>query len=101
MVNSCYVHVPFCDSICSYCDFSRTIAKDSVKEKWLNQILHEIETTRVETLSTLYFGGGTPSCLSVDQISRLAAPFQKHLAKAYEWTVECNPESVTQEKAMA
>ena len=99
MVKSCYVHVPFCDSICSYCDFSRTIASPSVKEEWLKQIVAEIQTTRVEGLSTLYFGGGTPSSLSSEQIEKLASGFQNHLDKEYEWTIECNPESVTLEKA--
>ena len=97
MATSCYVHVPFCDSICSYCDFSRTIASASIKEKWLNQICKEIQNYGVEKISTLYFGGGTPSSLSVAQIERLGECFQD-FAEGYEWTIECNPESVTQEK---
>ena len=100
MAKSCYVHVPFCDSICSYCDFSRTIASDAMKEKWLNQICKEIKNRRVETLSTLYFGGGTPSSLSVEQIQRLAQSFISFESN-YEWTIECNPESVTEEKIKA
>lgn len=98
MAKSCYVHVPFCDSICSYCDFSRTIASDAIKEKWLEQICNEIKNARVETLSTLYFGGGTPSSLNENQIQRLACCFQ-NFEKDYEWTIECNPESVTKSKA--
>ena len=100
MAKSCYVHVPFCDSICSYCDFSRTIASVSMKEKWLQQICKEIKNKGVETLSTLYFGGGTPSSLSVSQIQKLGSCF-RNFSPSYEWTIECNPESVTDEKIQA
>ena len=99
MAKSCYVHVPFCDSICSYCDFSRTIAKEEIKEQWLERICDEIQNSRVEHLSTLYFGGGTPSSLNEIQIQKISSLFQSKLDDVYEWTIECNPESVTESKA--
>lgn len=91
---SCYVHIPFCDSICSYCDFCRMVASESTKDRWLQRIVEEIKMQDVSNLDTLYFGGGTPSSLSLVQFETLASCFQG----AKEFTVECNPESLTLDK---
>ena len=105
MISSAYVHVPFCSSICSYCAFSRS-ANTGLVQDWLQIIVPEITRTLYEekqkdpqfVLKTLYFGGGTPGLLSSDQLARLAAPFQKYLAEEAEWTLETNPESMSEEK---
>lgn len=104
MISSAYVHVPFCSSICSYCAFSRTSATGLI-ENWLSAIVLEItEALAAEKrrnpqfmLKTLYFGGGTPGLLNMDQLERLAAPFLPYLEKDAEWTLETNPESMSQE----
>lgn len=93
-MKSCYVHIPFCDAICSYCDFCRVVSNGKVKKEWLERIVDEIKSHDVSNLSTLYFGGGTPSSLSVDEFKTIAKCFDK----ADEWTVECNPESLDEEK---
>ncbi len=105
MIPSAYVHIPFCAHICTYCAFARTARLDWI-EPWLEQCVAEIQTSlrhaRKEdenfALQTVYFGGGTPSLLSVDQLKRLTDCFQPYLADEYEWTIEANPESIDKEK---
>ncbi len=96
---ACYIHVPFCNSICSYCDFLRFVSKKDTIEQWLLTIGEEIKQ-RCENKSfhTLYIGGGTPSCLSVDQLHRLLSYCDRHISDCVEFTIECNPESLTKEK---
>lgn len=105
MIPSAYVHIPFCEHICTYCAFSRTARLDWI-DPWLVQIKQEIKTALKKArkddpafaLQTIYFGGGTPSILSAGQLQELMDCFQGYLAKDYEWTMEANPESLTQEK---
>lgn len=98
MVSSCYVHVPFCDTLCSYCDFCRYIHQIDTKNQWLQKIGSEINKTSIEYLDTLYFGGGTPTCLSYEQLDVLTDLFTEHIQEKTEWTVEANPESFTEDK---
>ena len=89
-----YLHVPFCDSICAYCDFCRIITNEDTKSKWMAQIIEEIKQKNIHEVDTLYFGGGTPSSLACDQFEKIASLF--NVSK--EFTVECNPESLDLEK---
>jgi len=98
MTKHIYVHIPFCDSICFYCDFFRSVSNETIKKQWLSQITKEIQAKSFSKISTLYFGGGTPSCLSVEAFEQLATLFAPYLAQDYEWTIEVNPDSVTKEK---
>ena len=72
MVKSVYIHIPFCRHICSYCDFCKVI----YNKKWINDYLdslkYEIETNyKGETLDTIYIGGGTPSSMDINELSKL------------------------------
>lgn len=106
-MKACYVHIPFCASICAYCAFFRTVAKPETVDAWLTRILEESRTELRKqkekdpsfSLSTLYFGGGTPNVLSSRQLEQLARVFQEHLDPEYEWSLECNPELVTSHQA--
>lgn len=89
-----YLHVPFCDSICAYCDFCRIITNEDTKRKWMTQIIKEIKQKNIYEVDTLYFGGGTPSSLACDQFEKIASSFNVRK----EFTVECNPESLDLEK---
>lgn len=90
---SCYIHVPFCASICYYCDFCRSVANRQTRLLWLNQVQEEI--SKIEhSVKTLYLGGGTPSLLEPNEFIELVKPF----SVADEFTVEINPETLTQEK---
>ena len=80
-----YVHVPFCGSFCTYCDFYSEIGSAKAYERYADSLIEEIERRRSEIRtepSTLYFGGGTPSGLPLHIFSRIVgaladfAPFR-------------------------
>ena len=96
MAKSCYVHIPFCGSICYYCGFCKSVSSNAVKEKWIDQIHKEIQSKPISSLDTLYFGGGTPNILSKEMFRTLSLPLMEFLDSDYEWTVECNPEFITE-----
>lgn len=95
----CYVHVPFCKDICSYCDFTRCRYHVKLAQRWLKAVKAELdEKLNGKKLSTLYIGGGTPSALSAEQLEQLLSmlhPYSKHLL---EYTMEANVESLSDEK---
>jgi oxygen-independent coproporphyrinogen-3 oxidase len=89
-----YVHVPFCRRRCGYCNFTLITGRDDLVGDYLRAIELELVTLGTpREVDTLYFGGGTPTYLTVDQFRQLARTvLQWHpLAKGYEWTVEANP----------
>ena len=100
MIKSVYIHIPFCDSICSYCDFCKFLKNDQWIDKYLNSLNSEIKTKyKGEKLETIYIGGGTPSCLNIEQLNKLfniIKIFNK--SKSIEFTFECNIENITEEK---
>lgn len=88
-----YIHIPFCKSKCKYCSFVSYPRLD-IKEKYLEALTKEIQTRYMgETLETLYFGGGTPSTLTPDELNNLISLF--NIDKNTEITAELNPETVT------
>lgn len=94
-----YIHIPFCISKCIYCDFY-SITDLSLKENFLRALDKEIDLRyRGEKISSIYFGGGTPSILEPEEISFLLSKFNKK--KECEITIECNPEDVSKEKICA
>ncbi len=100
MVKSAYIHIPFCDSICSYCDFCKFIKNEKWVSSYLNTLKLEIEEKyKGEVLDTIYIGGGTPSSLNINELNQLFSII-KHLkmSKEIEFTFECNIENLTKEK---
>jgi oxygen-independent coproporphyrinogen-3 oxidase len=108
-VRSCgiYIHIPFCKSRCSYCDFATGIYQSEIAERYVAALLHDIETTRHRQPSapvdTIYLGGGTPSMLSARQIESILATVHNSfdVVPAAEITMEINPGSVTTSGLMA
>lgn len=100
MIKSVYIHIPFCDSICSYCDFSKFIKNDDWINKYLISLKKEIEQRyNFEEIETLYIGGGTPSCLNLNQLKELFNIIKVFkLSKSLEFTFECNIENIDYEK---
>ena len=98
-----YVHIPFCRSRCSYCDFATGIYETSLAERYVKALVQEIrswaEIERPREVDTIYFGGGTPSLLSPAQLTvildALAARFC--VKGDAEVTMEMNPGTVTLE----
>ena len=97
-----YVHIPFCSSRCSYCDFATGLYQRELAESYVHALITEIESSRfhAEHADTIYFGGGTPSLLTPSQLDRILATLHDHFAidPATEITLEINPGSVNEEK---
>ena len=100
MTTSCYIHIPFCDDICSYCDFCKIYKRSGHVEKYLDALEQEIcQNYQGEVLKTIYIGGGTPSSLSTDELERLFQILEcLRKDKKIEYNIECNIESITREK---
>lgn len=99
-MKSVYIHIPFCSDICSYCDFCKMKYNKSWVEKYLTVLKQEIEENyKGESIRTLYIGGGTPSMLSIDELNILFDIIKIfNTEKIEEFTIECNIESITNEK---
>lgn len=95
-----YLHIPFCASKCFYCDFASYPGKRDLIEPYLKALKAEAELYKLEgNPQTVYIGGGTPSFLSAAQIKDLLCFVKsKYGAGFKEFTFECNPESVSEEK---
>ena len=92
MAKSLYIHIPFCKKFCAYCDFVKCIYNKQTVDKYIDLVLKKLDNKKYQTI---YLGGGTPNCLSDEQLEKLLKPLSKHLDKNYEFTIECNPEFVT------
>ena len=69
-VKSVYIHIPFCKSICSYCDFCKIYYDKKIVIPYLDSLKNEINKYyKNETLDTIYIGGGTPSSLSIKELT--------------------------------
>lgn len=99
-VNSLYVHVPFCARKCSYCAFFSEASHGESIDRYVNALTRELELV-AEHLEpkTVFFGGGTPSILNLRQWQMiLEAMARLNLLGATEWTIECNPATVSLDK---
>lgn len=98
-MRSVYVHIPFCKSICSYCDFCKMIHNDSWVSLYLQELKNEIKKHYEEDeINTLYIGGGTPSSLSLENLKVLFNIIKTlNLSKNCEFTVEVNVNDITPE----
>ena len=99
-ISSMYIHIPFCNQICSYCDFTKMLYNSKMVDKYLKALNNEINTFyKDEILSTIYIGGGTPSCLNIDELKTLLKMLSRvKLHSEYEYTFEANWESLSKEK---
>ena len=95
-----YIHIPFCKQACHYCDFHFSVNLDK-KKGMVDALQKEIrlrsDEFKDESVETLYFGGGTPSLLTVDEIKELVDTVQAHYAIGDnpEVTLEANPDDLT------
>ena len=72
MAKAIYIHIPFCKSICSYCDFCKFLYNEKWVGAYLTALKREIKDRYMDDdITTIYIGGGTPSALSCDEIKRL------------------------------
>ena len=97
MINHLYVHVPFCKSICYYCDFCHNIYNKELINKWLDALQKEIDSECKDQYTTIYIGGGTPNCLDYEDLDRLLSLIEPYSKKCVEYTIELNPECLVAE----
>lgn len=100
MIKSAYIHIPFCNNICSYCDFCKILYNEDFTSKYLDSLEKEITINyKGEVLDTIYIGGGTPSSLSIMELKKLFSIIKLFkLNENYEFTFEVNIEDITKEK---
>jgi oxygen-independent coproporphyrinogen-3 oxidase len=100
-ITSLYVHVPFCAQKCAYCAFYSEPASGEVIDRYVSALVLELELVAAELQpQTVYFGGGTPSLLNLRQWERIFGAMDRlGLPGAAEWTVECNPATVSVDRA--
>lgn len=98
---SLYIHIPFCDQKCFYCDFPSFAGKGQLKEAYIKALIKEINNkiTKEYLINTIFIGGGTPSSLGVNELEMLLKEVSKlNLSNNIEYTMECNPGNLTREK---
>jgi len=98
-MKSMYIHIPFCSSICSYCDFCKMFYNEKIVNDYLEELEKEILTNyKGETMDTIYIGGGSPSSLKIYQLERLFKIIDKvNLSNSLEFTIEVNVNDITEE----
>ena len=97
-----YLHIPFCASRCSYCDFYTQVG-GRWRRDFLTALLGELrlrrdELPKGETIEHIYLGGGTPSLLTIEELRQIFSLISELYASSYEGeiTIECNPDDVTE-----
>lgn len=100
-----YIHIPFCRSRCSYCDFATGIYQGDLAERYLRAIVDEISASSNvgAQVNTVYFGGGTPSLLTPAQLDLLLSTVRHNfdVDAGSEITLEMNPGTVTRDQLRA
>jgi len=94
-----YIHIPFCNNICSYCDFPKLFYNKVWINKYLDSLEKEIKKRyKNELIETIYIGGGTPTSLNIDELKKLFNIIKLINSNYKEFTIECNLDSLTKEK---
>jgi oxygen-independent coproporphyrinogen-3 oxidase len=107
-----YLHIPFCQAICSYCNFNRGLFEGDLKRRYVDALEREIREGRVSapkgqdmplrvpSADTIFFGGGTPSLLEPAEVARLIGACRETFAlnPQAEITLETNPETATDDR---
>ncbi|MBP6716997.1 MAG: coproporphyrinogen III oxidase family protein, partial [Acidobacteria bacterium] len=110
-----YLHIPFCQAICSYCNFNRGLLDVELKRRYVTALETEIRSGLISpgvapemspdlvSVDSIFFGGGTPSLLEPEEIARLLTACREtfRLASDTEITLETNPETATPERLAA
>lgn len=92
---SLYVHIPFCETICKYCDFCKVYYDKKQAWQYLEVLFQELKSLPLQLpLKTIYIGGGTPSALDDEQLESLMDHLQPYSQNVQEYCIEVNPESM-------
>ena len=97
-IHSLYIHIPFCNKICDYCDFTKLQYFRNFASDYLNALKDELKSYKIKNLKTIYVGGGTPTALEDDLFLELLEMIKPYTKGIEEYTFEANPESLSLEK---
>ncbi len=104
-MKAAYIHIPFCEQICHYCDFNKFYLENQPVEAYLDALIREIEATLHQhphdELETIFIGGGTPTSLNLNQLETLFKGINRTLdysPENVEFTMEANPGDLAMEK---
>jgi oxygen-independent coproporphyrinogen-3 oxidase len=104
-MKAAYIHIPFCEHICHYCDFNKFFIKTQPVDEYLaaleKEMQHTIEQKGEQELKTIFIGGGTPTSLTVSQLDKLMNSIHsvlKPTKNLIEFAVEANPDELSLEK---
>ena len=95
-----YIHIPFCNKICNYCDFCKVLYNTNYVDNYLDLLEKEIKNRyKGELVKTIYIGGGTPSSLNNEELDKLLGILTIfNLDSDYEYTIECNIDDINIDK---
>lgn len=102
-VESAYIHIPFCDHICYYCDFNKVFLKGQPVDDYVDKLVEEMKYTIANNptnqLKTIFVGGGTPTVLNENQLKKLCEGIRTNLPfEDGEFTFEANPGDLSEDK---
>ena len=97
-IRSLYIHIPFCEKICDYCDFTKLQYFRKFAIPYLEALEKELKSYDIGELNTIYVGGGTPTALEDDLFEQLFKMIKPYSDGVKEYTFEANPESLTESK---
>jgi len=103
MSSGLYIHIPFCHSRCPYCDFAFVVGKNHLSRRYTDAVITELNNrlpAQTPQLSTIYFGGGTPSAIPPEELNRILNPVKSALISDIEITAEANPNDQAYFKAL-
>ena len=95
-----YIHIPFCVKKCAYCDFLSFAGNDKMKHRYVSALIYEIEhrvyKPKIDEVTSIFIGGGTPSILQFDEIERIIHAVRRRyrILPRAEVTIEVNPGTV-------
>ena len=98
-ITSLYIHIPFCEHICDYCDFTKVQYFSLFARSYIKELKKELDSYNIpKDLETIYIGGGTPTALEDDLFLELLEMVDSYTKSVKEYTIEANPESLTLKK---
>ncbi len=89
-----YIHIPFCERKCHYCDFYSVVGDEALKDQYLEALFCAIEATPKGQADSLYLGGGTPTLFGAERLTRLLQAVQTRFSLTGEVSLEANPNTV-------
>ena len=94
-----YIHAPLCSTICTFCDFKRELACNYDARAVINYLVSCLKKFKPKQFKTIYIGGGTPNVFNNQDLDYFLSNIAPLLSEQYEFTIECNPDLITEEQA--